>query len=393
MTTARQDVSASAGLADANPFDYGAGHIEPNSALDPGLVYDVLDDEFDAFACGTESPAVAAARCDALTDAGFSFAPVDLNQPAIATARLISSRTVARRVTNVSDEAGAYTVSVSTPPGIGVDVSPSSLSLGPGESASYDVTLSFLSGPLDLWRFGSLTWSSDSIDVYSPIAVKPASVLAPAEVTSFGGTGSITFPVEFGYAGGYSAGVHGLNQPLIVDGFVDNDPTKTFSFRTDNGVTSHVISVPADQLYARFSLFDALTDGGDDEDLDMYVYYCGADGASCNKLGESGEQTSEEQFNVFRPAAGLYAVLVHGFKTDQIAGGPGSNYQLLAWAIGNNDDKGNMSASGPSFVNPATSADITVNWSDLLSNTIYLGGVSHNTPQGVSGLTIVTIGN
>jgi len=391
MTTARQDVSASAGLADANPFDYGAGHIEPNSALDPGLVYDVLDDEFDAFACGTASPAVAAARCDALADAGLSFAPVDLNQPAIATARLISSRTVARRVTNVSDEAGAYTVSVSAPPGIGVDVSPSSLSLGPGESASYDVTLSFLSGPLDLWRFGSLTWSNESIDVYSPIAVKPASVLAPAEVTSFGGTGSITFPVEFGYSGGYSAGVHGLNQPLIVNGFVDNDPTKTFSFRTDNGVTSHVISVPADQLYARFSLFDALTDG--DDDLDMYVYYCGADGASCNKIGESGELTSEEQFNVFQPAAGLYAVLVHGFETDQVAGGPGANYQLLAWAIGNNDDKGNMSASGPSFVNPGTTADITVNWSDLLSNTIYLGGISHNTPQGVSGLTIVTIGN
>ena len=55
-------------------------------------------------------------------------------------------------------------------------------------------------------------------------------------------------------------------------------------------------------------------------------------GATCNKIGESGELTSEEQFDVFRPAAGLYAVLVHGFKTDQVAGGPGANYQLLAWA-------------------------------------------------------------
>ena len=391
MTTARQDVSASAGLADANPFDFGAGHIEPNSALNPGLVYDVLDDEFDAFACGTSSPAVAAARCDALADAGLSFAPADLNQPAIAVSRLISSATVRRRVTNVSDEADAYTAAVAAPPGISIDVSPSTLSLGPGESADFDVTMNFLSGPLDLWRFGSLTWSSASTDVYSPIAVKPASILAPAEITSFGGSGTTTFTVEFGYAGGYSAGVHGLNQALIVDGFVDNDPTKTFSFRTDSGVTSHVISVPADQLYARFSLFDALTDGEDD--LDMYVYYCGADGDTCDKLGESGELTSEEQFDVFQPAAGLYAVLVHGFETDQLAGGPGSNYQLLAWAIGNNDDKGNMSASGPSFVSPTTTADITVNWSDLLSNTIYLGGISHNTPQGLSGLTLITIGN
>jgi subtilisin family serine protease len=391
MTTARQDVGASAGLADATPFDFGAGHIVPNNALNPGLVYDVLDDEFDAFACGTASPAVAADRCDSLADAGFSFEPVDLNQPAITTGRLVSAQTVRRRVTNVSEEAGAYTVSVTAPPGIAIDVAPTTLSLGPGESASYDVTVSFQSGPLDLWRFGSLTWSNESTDVYSPIAVKPASVLAPAEVASFGGTGSATFPVVFGYSGGYSAGVHGLNLPLILDGYVDRDPTKTFSFRTDSGVTSHVISVPADQLYARFSLFDALTDG--DDDLDMYVYYCGADGATCNKIGESGELTSEEQFNVLRPAAGLYAVLVHGFETDQVAGGPGANYQLLAWAIGNNDDKGNMSASGPSFVNPGTTADITVNWSDLLSNALYLGGISHNTPQGLSGLTIVTIGN
>ena len=71
----------------------------------------------------------------------------------------------------------------------------------------------------------------------------------------------------------------------------DNDPGKTFSFRSDNGVTQHVISVPPDQLYIRFSLFDELTDG--DDDLDMYVYYCGTDGASCTKLGESGGPTSE----------------------------------------------------------------------------------------------------
>lgn len=272
-----------------------------------------------------------------------------------------------------------------------IDVSPSSLALGPGESASFDITLTYLSGPLDLWRFGSLTWSSTTHDVYSPIAVRPTSITAPQEITSFGGTGTTNFDVEFGYSGGYSPGIHGLNLPLILDGFVDNDPTKTFSFRTTNGVTSHTISVPADQLYLRFSLFDALTDG--DDDLDMYVYYCGADGTSCSKIGESGEPTSEEQFDVYRPAAGLYAVLVHGFETDEVSGGPGANYQLLGWAFGVNDDKGNMSASGPAFVSAGATDTVTINWFGLISNTIYLGGISHNTPQGISGLTLITIGN
>ena len=391
MTTARQDVKASAGLGDANPFDFGAGHIVPNKAFDPGLVFDVSDDEYDAFACGTESPAVSTTRCDDLSAAGFSFAAADLNQPSISVSTLAVQQTVQRRVTNVSDEVGSYTVAVSAPPGMGIDVNPSTLALGPGDSATFDVTSTYLSGPLDLWRFGSLTWSSATRDVYIPIAVKPASLSAPGEITTFGGTGAQSFEVTFGYNGGYSPGVHGLNLPLVINGFVDNDPTKTFSFRAVDGVTQHAISVPPDQLYIRFSLFDALTDG--DDDLDMYIYYCGSDTTNCIKIGESGEPTSEEQFNLFRPAAGIYAVLVHGFETDQVSGGLGSNYQLLAWSFGVNDDKGNMNASGPAFVAPGTTSDVTFNWTGLTPDTIYLGGISHNTPQGLSGLTVITIGN
>jgi len=391
MTTARQDVNASAGLGDANPFDFGAGHIAPNKAFDPGLVFDVSDDEYDAFACGTASPAVSSTRCDELTAAGFSFAAANLNQPSISVSTLAVQQTVQRRVTNVSDEANSYTVAISAPPGMSVNVNPSTLALGPGDSATFDVTSTYLSGPLDLWRFGSLTWSSPTHDVYVPIALKPSSLSAPGEITTFGGTGAQSFEVTFGYNGGYSPGVHGLNLPLAIDGFVDNDPTKTFSFRDGDGVTQHAISVPPDQLYIRFSLFDALTDG--DDDLDMYIYFCGSDTTNCIKIGESGEPTSEEQFNVFRPAAGIYAVLVHGFETDQVSGGPGSNYQLLAWSFGVNDDKGNMNASGPAFVAPGTTSDVTFNWSGLTPDTIYMGGISHNTPQGLSGLTVITIGN
>jgi subtilisin family serine protease len=391
MTTSRQNITASTGLGDANPFDFGAGHIVPNAAVDPGLVYELSDDEYDAFACGIESPAVTDTRCEELEAAGMSFEARELNLPSIAMSKLANSQTVTRRVTNVSEEAGSYTVEVSPPPGMRVDVVPSTISLGPGESASFEVTISYESGPLDLWRFGSMTWHSDSRDVFSPIAVRPTSVVAPKEITTFGGTGSVSFEVEFGYSGSYSPRVHGLNLPLVLNGFVDNDPQKTFSFRTTGGVTQHIISVPANQLYLRFALFDALTDG--DDDLDMYVYYCGTDGSSCIKLGESGGPTSQERFDVYRPAEGFYAVMIHGFETDEIQGGPGANYQLFGWAFGVTDDQGNMSANGPAFVAAGTTQTVTVEWANLLGNTIYLGGISHNTPQGISGLTLLTIGN
>src|SRR5690606_31833911 len=105
MTTAHQDVNQQDGETAAIPFDFGSGHIAPNPANDPGLVYDVTDDDYDAFACGTASPAVDAARCDELAAADRSFEAVELNQPSISVSRLASTRTVTRRVTNVSEEA------------------------------------------------------------------------------------------------------------------------------------------------------------------------------------------------------------------------------------------------------------------------------------------------
>jgi subtilisin family serine protease len=395
MTSARQDLVKSDGESAANPFDYGAGHIVPNDALYPGLVYETSDDEFDAFACGTDSPAVPESRCDELQDAGLSFAPEDLNQPSIGLARLANEQTVTRRVTNVSDESQTYVASISAPPGIRVGVAPANLSLGPSQTATFDVSFTYESGPLDLWRFGSLTWTSNDHSVQSTVAVKPVSLTAPAEVTSVGGTGSISFPVEFGYTGAYAPGVHGLRQPLVIDGFVDNDPTKTFTFRSGNGVTPHLVQVPAEQLYLRFSMFDALTDG--DDDLDLYLYYqpgmCNPNDFRGTRVAESGGPTSEEQVDVFRPPAGCYGALVHGYETDEISGGPGANYTMLAWSIGIVDDQGNMTASGPPFVNAGATETIDVNWTSLGPDSIYLGGISHNTPQGLVGLTLITIGN
>jgi len=395
MTTAHQALTGSDGATAALPFDYGAGHIVPNDSVDPGLVYDVTANEYDAFACGIASPGITEERCNELSALGHSFAGADLNQPSIAIERLANERTVSRSVTNVSDESATYVANVVAPAGIGVTVVPASITVGPGQTATFDVAFRFESEPLDEWRFGSLTWDDGTHSVYSTLAIRPISVTAPAEVTKFTeepgslAGGSLRFPVEFGYTGTYEARVHGLRLPLILNGFVDNDPTKTFSFRMTNGVTAHLIDVPVEQAYARFALFDSLTDG--DDDLDMYVYYC-PDNINCTKIGDSGEATSQEEFNILLPAAGRYAVLIHGFETDQFSGGPGANYTLLSWAFGLDDDQGNMTAIGPTSVIAGSREDVTVNWTGLQSDTIYLGGVSHNTP-GLSAITVIRIGN
>jgi subtilisin family serine protease len=398
MTTAYQEINHSDSESAAIPFDFGSGHIDPNKANDPGLIYDISDDGYDAFSCAAASPGIEQARCDELSASGISFEPSDMNQASISVSKLTSTRTVARQVTNVTDSAETYNAEIVAPPGIGVQVTPATLTVGPGQSADFDVTLNYESGPLDFYRFGSLTWVSNEHTVRSVISVRPLSLTAPGDLITFGGSGSITFPVSFGYNGTYRPGVHGLHPPSfdpdLYDVFIPEDTSKTFTRRNVNGVHEFVFDVPDNQLFLRFALFDALTDG--DDDLDMFVYYCPPELdctllSSYTKIGESGGATSREEVDVLLPPAGSYAVYIHAFETDNVAGESGAIYTLLAWQLGLVDDAGNMTATGPGMVSAGTTEDVTVSWSGLPAGTIYLGGISHNTPDELVGLTVISV--
>lgn len=385
VTSAYRQVYEADGETPAGAFDMGGGHIDPNKAIDPGLVYDsdFLDNA--AFLCGLEYSPFKAGDCAVLAQAGYSFSPSELNLPSVGVSRLIAGDVITRRVTNVGPPA-TYTASVEAPPGIAVDVEPATLSLGAGESADFSLTFADRGAPLDQWTFGRLAWSDGEHEVSSPIAVDPVTLRAPEEVSLTGSAGSFTIPVAFGYTGEYYAGVHGLRAAYTENGFVDQDPTRSFSFRFDNGVTAHLIDVPPNQLFARFALFDDATDGADD--LDLYLFYCPNN--QCTQVAQSGGFTSNERIDLKLPKAGVYAVLVHGFQTDP-SNGPGANYTLFAWSVGLDDVVGNMQVSAPQSVVEGDRSDFDLEWGGLDAGTRYLGALSHNTPSGLYALTIIDI--
>jgi subtilisin family serine protease len=359
-------------------FDYGAGQVVPNSAFDPGLVYDAGWLDWLAFLCRT-STAVGAGTCNALASMGYSLDPSDLNYPSIAIGALAGSQTVKRTVTNVGP-AGTYNVSVDAPPGIDVTVDPASLTLGKGESASYYVTFTGNASVVaNAWTFGSLTWSHGPHNVTSPIALYPVAVAVPAEVRGAGTEGSLSFDIAFGYTGDYTAAPHGLEPALMTEGSVPDDPTDSF-VPFGPGTTLHFITVPAGSAYARFSLFDAYTDGNDD--LDLYVYY-----PSGAFAGGSGSGTSAEQVDVAFPPAGDYYVFVHGWGTD----GPDANYTLFSWAVPATPGSSNMTVTAPASATLGATGTITVDWSGLDADTKYLGAVSHSDAGGILDLTLVAV--
>jgi subtilisin family serine protease len=391
MTTTYVEVERADGEP-ADAFDMGAGHIDANRAVDPGLVYDNSFADHAAYLCGLHEPPFSAAQCTEFLSGGRTTSAVDLNLPSIGHAELVSGDVVRRRVTNVGPPA-AFTAEVIEPPGLTVTVEPPTLVLGTNETAEFTLRFADTGAERDLWSFGELAWASATHRVESPIAVKPVTARTPAELFLSGQQGGATVPVAFGYDGAYGAAVHGLHLPAldangqVPRGFVDDDATNTFTFRDGNGVTQHAVTVAPNQLLLRVALFDEFTDGADD--LDLFLFYCPNN--RCSQIAKSDGVTSDEQIDIALPQPGPYAVLVHGFETDQVSGGPGANYSLFTWSLGANDAAGNLSVRAPTTVANGERVELAIEWSGLAPASRYLGAISHTTPNGLYDYTVINV--
>ncbi|HYR19849.1 MAG TPA: S8 family peptidase [Myxococcales bacterium] len=367
MTTATHILGAG---SSASPFAEGAGHVKPNAAADPGLVYDHGFSEWVAFICGTGQ----------LTGCANVIDPSDLNQASIAIGDLAGSQTVTRTVTNVGPR-GTYTVSVSAPPGIGVSVSPTTLTLAPGQSAGYSVTFTRTSAAFanfpSGFQFGALIWSDGAgHNVRSPLVVRPVPIAVPAQVSGTGASGSVTFQARFGFSGAFAASPHGLVPAAKQAGHVLDDPDNNFNTAkpTENkGFTAHTLVIPTGTSLSRIALFDGETDGNDD--LDLYVYGPATGTGVGPLVGASGGPTAAEEVSLNNPAAGAYTVFVHAFDSD----GPDANYTLFTWSAG--PDAGNLTVSVPATVTTGGTGNVTVNWTGLAPATKYLGVVTYQTPE------------
>ena len=356
-------------------FRQGAGHVRPNNAADPGLVYDSSWNDWLAFLCGTTT-AVNPASCTALKAAGFSTDASDMNVASIAIGNLAGVQTVKRRVTNVGSAAATYTSSVTGMTGITTTVVPSTLALNAGETKSFTVTFRRTTAALNAYTGGQLTWSDGTHGVRSPIVIQPVALAAPAQVT---GTGApISYPVTFGYDGLFAAAARGLVPAVTTLGTVQDDPTDSTCSLTSPNAQKQDVVVPAGTTYARFSLFDAFTDGEDD--LDLCVF------RGTTLVGTSGSGTSAEEVNLVDPTAATYTVVVQGWGTD----GPDAQYTLFHWLLGSTA-AGNMAVTAPAAATTGGTGTISLTFSGLAPTTKYLGSVAYSGVAGLPNPTIVRV--
>lgn len=380
MTTAYQNVMKEDGSTLADPFDMGGGHVDPNPAADPGLVYDAGFLDYLAFLCGSTS-GVGQSTCDFLEANGFSFDASDLNLASIGIAELAGFQTISRTVTNVGP-AGTYDVSVDAPPGIYVEVSPATLTLAEGESDTYSVYFETAGATLNQWVFGSLTWSHGSYDVRSPIAIKPVAIATEYEVSGEGETGSASFDVTFGYTGVYTAAAHGLEPAEITSDTVMQDPDQ--SFDKDDGYSNRYEFELSNAAFFRVAIPpDAVADP-DAIDLDIYVY--DPDG---NLVGSSTNGGTDEQVDISLPEDGTWEVYVHGWYT----AGASADFDMYNWTLSATPGGSLVVDSAPASATLGATETIEVSWTGATASQWYLGAVSHSDASDMIGLTVVNVDN
>lgn len=128
-------------LVTATPFDYGSGHVNPRSALDPGLVFDAGYDDYLGFLC--TMPGINANEIKKYTSSPCNYTmhhPSNLNTPSIAISHLVGTQTVTRTATNVGEEE-SYVISARMPPEVAIEVDPPAMTLLPGLPRKFSVTL------------------------------------------------------------------------------------------------------------------------------------------------------------------------------------------------------------------------------------------------------------
>ncbi|KAK9112749.1 hypothetical protein Scep_020268 [Stephania cephalantha] len=149
------------------PLDYGAGHVNPNKALDPGLIYDIKVDDYTNFLCAlnyTRQQMVAITR---RLNYNCEYATLDLNYPSfivILDNTNTTSYTFKRVLTNVANSKAVYMAAVSAPAGMKISIEPSLLSFdGKGSTAEFSLTVEVdLEGygmqQSYIGNYGYLTW-------------------------------------------------------------------------------------------------------------------------------------------------------------------------------------------------------------------------------------------
>src|SRR5450830_225765 len=371
------------------PWSQGAGHVDPNKANAPGLVYDAGKGDYIAYQCKVNKAAITpASDC---TTYGTLDETYNLNLPSITAGAIVGSVTVNRKVTNVSGGAATFTAAASVPNHT-VVVTPATLSLADGATGNFTVKITpTAAAAMDTWYFGNLTWTGAGATVRSPIQARSGKpISSQAEFTSDKVSGSKLFPVKTAFSGKMGSIKGGLKEvtlgdPVTLTPATTSSATLKAICQAGNSTASvqvYPVAIPAGTIVARFALRQADTSGAaDDNDMGVltpngtWIY--------------SGNNGSNESAQLASPAAGNYRVCVVAY-----GGAASMTHRLSSWVVTPADIGGKFNVALPARVVAGSNSSVAMSWSGLEMNNLFLNGAPftdlNNAVQATTVLRVET---
>ncbi|TDP73133.1 S8 family peptidase [Roseateles toxinivorans] len=385
MTTTMSTLNdGQAGMANGLlPWAQGTGHVVPNKATDPGLVFDNSNIDWIRYQCKANRTAVTASECSTYGTLDETY---NVNLPSITVGAVTGSTTVTRRVKNVGGSTATYTPTIVAPTGFTAVVAPASLTLTDGATGTFTVKLTAAGAAENVWGYGSLTWSDGTHNVKIPVTARVGkAITAPAELTATSAAGTRLVTVKTGFAGRMTANKGGLkdvvmgDQASLAPGALTSAGLKTACTNGNDlaNVKVYNVAIPAGTIVARFALRDAdVGTDGDDNDMGLLTpggtwIYSGRDG-------------SNEDVQIDSPAAGNYKVCVVAY-----GGAATMTHRLSNWVVTPADVGGKFNVMLPGQVYAAGTSTVGFAWSGLGANGRYVGGVQFKDAGGVVQATTV----
>ncbi|KAG9135212.1 hypothetical protein Leryth_013489 [Lithospermum erythrorhizon] len=176
----------------ASPLEMGAGHVNPNRALDPGLIYDVGTQDYINLLCGLNFTSTQIQTITRSSGSNYdcSIKSLDLNYPSFIAyfdqgdPVNSSVQEFERTVTNVGDSGSVYKAKVPRMDGLKVEVVPDKLNFNEKhETRSYKLRIEKVKEAKELPVYGTLSWVESGGKqrvVASPIVVATPSFLTPS---------------------------------------------------------------------------------------------------------------------------------------------------------------------------------------------------------------------
>ena len=127
LDTSFDSILAGGSMKVADPFDMGAGQIEPLKALDPGLIYDIKPSDYILFLCNSGftqrqiNNIVVSTPATKTSCTHLAVSNANLNYPSVTVSNLESTITITRTVRNVGGNKNVIYFSIVIKP-YGVEV-------------------------------------------------------------------------------------------------------------------------------------------------------------------------------------------------------------------------------------------------------------------------------